>query len=1682
MSEQPMEPGDTLSQDQTDNHENINRENTSTFPLETELQKISFNNNELNIVTHNIRGMSKLGKIHDWIDYCVESNFHIIALTETKLTTVRAANLTNPLYSFFTSNFEPPNQTNTGPSLGTALMVCSQLQPYVHTIQTLPGTLIYIDFYFPGNKTRIISTYLPSATSHPQLNKQTQERATRWFREAKNKNWHVILLGDLNANMLRDKKLPLFKNLQTLNATSLLSFYHITTPTWANSNTSSQIDDIWVTPDMIQDIDQPIITDADYITDSDHKIIQSTWHIEIFKQKTPRNKKKKRKIYQYAKMTKENWENFATEVDTALSDHNHVFNKSTPWNSCDLNKAWHIWSATIKRTINKHIPYILSSQKKFNGLSLKATNLHLALKALNKCLRLLSTQTTNSSLEKCNKLLHTASALANLTIQPLSLADIRSTPTTISQLKQIKHTIWTARNLEKLQEQSKKIDHFVNRRYNDFKENTSRMIDSILKRRPEPVRTNKIILPDQIITNKPEVQAHIRSHFMSWTRKNPPDPAYGHGWDDVYLPLKNIDPTIYEPLTQSISFSELQKTIENAPKNKATGPLAISNEILQHLPNSALNALLEIFNNCMHLNETPKQWLRANIWPIPKRQEYKYDLSMTRPITLIDHTRKCFTKILTSRMTAIIMRNEILSPMNHAAFPHQSTFQPVSKFTHIIEDALTNNKEIWALSQDMSKAFDSVHIDTLAKALRRIKVPTTIINLLTYLLANRTNQVITDYGFTDSYPVMDGIDQGETFSPLLWKIYYDPLISTIQKKFMGYSSTIPTTPPKTINTSVMAYMDDALWIAPDKQTLTEILDTATSFYKLNNIKVNPTKSFLLTNSRTTPHSVVFDDTKITALPSNSPLKYLGTWFTLNKTHNQVQKNIIAEIQTNLKKLHWAKITEKQAAYIYNHVIVPRFQYRILSSYLKAGQLKTINRTIMNIIKQKAKLAKGVPNSFMTCASIYAITDISQAQLTTLTTNLLRGLNHITFDSSYLKIRLQKIQEAAYTKSSILEERPIISSPESLTHTSQAVLAIHELNINLTRPLNTWPIPTKTLGSSINYLLHKNPRSSYLKNKLNQHHISCIEQFLDPTNTKLLSWKELHHNIRKIPRGRTPKWFTIMQELIRDTTSPSLELIDPNPFITPTWIPQKKGWVITSQMEIAKIYNTTSTPLLGKHYRRQLDNTVKACTGCELSNRDTIHSTCYIRLEKEYIHNIQVDCHKHIHANIKDIKHSLQQLKSARTTNKQTALLPRPLSAFNEPPIRTWESLVSANFKKKELNITLTTSHQKISNRTTTVATCSFLPDGNTISSYSEHWPTKITTLTTLLSFVLSTTDNRAKIKITTNNPHLLTLISQTTDTHFLLNQKLDQMEWPLLQRITNAIIGDRKLDISFDKEKKTVDSKPPFSLNLAPHNFLYNRYTPLINSIPIAPSLKLVIKHSLQITNLLKWYNQDRIKLWQHKLTDIDWDATLATISFKDKPKALYTCPTLSNLKNFKVKLLAEELPTFLLLHFRNPTTYPNYLCPRCYSAPEDYAHLLTCLYNHVNLKTEINRILNSIADQEEKPLTNPAAFVQTYLDLHITQQTPIGLITRRTQAPFATEHLRRKLTPLLHHKIAELIYKEIWLPSRAARHSEVMPTPTAIPAPKLKKTSPPLPLQIETSLNRYINTNNFSPNNILII
>src|ERR1043165_9612670 len=165
--------------------------------------------------------------------------------------------------------------------------------------------------------------------------------------------------------------------------------------------------------------------------------------------------------------------------------------------------------------MNKDIPYVYTAPKPFFALSLKATKLHSALKHINKCLYILANNSSNN-LTKVNHHLSKAATLAEIEIPSLTQSQLNSSSfDLITQIKHYKHIIWQARNFEKKQEQSERIKFYTNRRYTDFKDNTSRMLDSILKRRVEPVNFEKIILPDKIITDKHEIKETTHLYFKN---------------------------------------------------------------------------------------------------------------------------------------------------------------------------------------------------------------------------------------------------------------------------------------------------------------------------------------------------------------------------------------------------------------------------------------------------------------------------------------------------------------------------------------------------------------------------------------------------------------------------------------------------------------------------------------------------------------------------------------------------------------------------------------------------------------------------------------------------------------------------------------------------------------------------------------------------------------------------------------------------------------------------------------------------------------------------------------------------------------------------------------------------------------------------------------------------------------
>jgi hypothetical protein len=419
------------------------------------------------------------------------------------------------------------------------------------------------------------------------------------------------------------------------------------------------------------------------------------------------------------------------------------------------------------------------------------------------------------------------------------------------------------------------------------------------------------------------------------------------------------------------------------------------------------------------VGDIPNDWKIAHLYPIPKPNEWHFDITKTRPITLLETARKAFAKILNNRLTKIISRNNILKGNNYAGLPGKSTQDPIKILNMIMEEALENKKEIWLLFQDLSKAYDRVDLQYLKLALNRIKVPMAFSTLITNLFINRKNAVFTNVGLTEQYDIKIGIDQGEVISPLLWVIYYDPLLCEIQKQKLGYIMKHTIKPDiynydnYTIEQEIptIAFMDDTTWIAPNKNNMEEILSIADEFYTMTNTAINKDKSVLKTNAKNLPKSLIltFGRNQINIENTTDPVRFLGVWVKLviSKKHTIDQSR--REIKKFVNIIKRKPLTDKQMIYITNMVLVPIITYRLQNTVLTEKECLELMAPIRKTIKNKLKFTITAPNCMMNSKYFYNIADLWSIQIQRHSTYLLNLFepNSLTYNIS--KIRLFQLQ-------------------------------------------------------------------------------------------------------------------------------------------------------------------------------------------------------------------------------------------------------------------------------------------------------------------------------------------------------------------------------------------------------------------------------------------------------------------------------------------------------------------------------------------------------------------------------------------------------------------------------------------------------------------------------------------------
>ncbi|KAG0221057.1 hypothetical protein BGW41_007254, partial [Actinomortierella wolfii] len=281
--------------------------------------------------------------------------------------------------------------------------------------------------------------------------------------------------------------------------------------------------------------------------------------------------------------------------------------------------------------------------------------------------------------------------------------------------------------------------------------------------------------------------------------------------------------------------------------------------------------------------------------------------------------------------------------------------------------------------------------------MRRIRLPESFIDLCLKIAGRKLNKIITPYGLTESYHPQCGLDQGGVECPLFWRIAYDPLLCEIEELGCGYKmSTLAemqdhhqfrlAPPPSTedeIRVAALAFVDDTDWIAGNRDDMQQIVDTALEFFELNSIEVNPKKTELVVVNTPpdTPKTIQFGEgpeSVIKALPATTAARTLGVWVSSDGSNKRTLE-IVTQTTDNIVGLLGKKhLTDKQAVFIINSVLIPIILYRLTLCIPSDTEIARLTTKYTNMIRQKLGFARGTPNTVLYHRRLYGLRKIEDA--------------------------------------------------------------------------------------------------------------------------------------------------------------------------------------------------------------------------------------------------------------------------------------------------------------------------------------------------------------------------------------------------------------------------------------------------------------------------------------------------------------------------------------------------------------------------------------------------------------------------------------------------------------------------------------------------------------------------------
>jgi hypothetical protein len=143
-----------------------------------------------------------------------------------------------------------------------------------------------------------------------------------------------------------------------------------------------------------------------------------------------------------------------------------------------------------------------------------------------------------------------------------------------------------------------------------------------------------------------------------------------------------------------------------------------------------------------------------------------------RPISLISCLSKLLERIIGQRFAGLLEENNIISSQQSGFRRFRRTTDNLSFHTQKVMEAFNKKgRKVLTLSFDIQAAFDAVWHEGLIYKMLKYNIPKYLINWTRGFLSNRSFEVKVNDSITKPAPIITGVPQGSSISPILFGIF-----------------------------------------------------------------------------------------------------------------------------------------------------------------------------------------------------------------------------------------------------------------------------------------------------------------------------------------------------------------------------------------------------------------------------------------------------------------------------------------------------------------------------------------------------------------------------------------------------------------------------------------------------------------------------------------------------------------------------------------------------------------------------------------------------------------------------------------------------------------------------------------------------------------------------------------------